>query len=125
MHPSGEHMASYATDRRHCFCLSPGLPRLCELCLDDCSNIPKVWLLTSCSSLNGYMWLLMIHQCSGVIGFMLCSTEGPAVDFQHPVYHIDQDEISIKSMGPLKFYNSEVINPPEALYSEHTFLSVT
>lgn len=55
---------------------------------------------------------------------MLCSTEGPAVDFQHPVYHIDQDEISIKSKGSLKFYNSEVINPPpEPLFSESSFLS--
>jgi hypothetical protein len=40
---------------------------------------------------------------------MLCSTEGPAVDFRHPVFNIDEDEYSNKSKGPLKFYNSEVI----------------
>lgn len=43
---------------------------------------------------------------SGVIGFMLCSTEGPAVDFKHPVNPIDAND-SQKSR-PLKFYNSEV-----------------
>lgn len=42
--------------------------------------------------------------CSGVIGFMLCSTEGPDVDFKHPVNPIDDS----KSSGPLKFYNAEV-----------------
>lgn len=50
----------------------------------------------------------MVCEFSGVIGFMLCSTEGTPVDFQHPVYHIDEDEDSNKSFGPLKFYNSEV-----------------
>jgi spermidine synthase len=39
---------------------------------------------------------------------MLCSTEGPAVDFQHPVFNIEEDEHSTKAKGPLKFYNSEV-----------------
>nr|VDD56630.1 unnamed protein product [Brassica oleracea] len=42
--------------------------------------------------------------CSGVIGFMLCSTEGPDVDFKHPVNPIDDS----KSSGPLKFYNAEI-----------------
>jgi hypothetical protein len=45
---------------------------------------------------------------SGVIGFMLCSTDGPSVDFQRPVFNIEEDEYSTKSKGPLKFYNSEV-----------------
>ncbi|CAN6896643.1 unnamed protein product [Brassica oleracea] len=40
----------------------------------------------------------------GVIGFMLCSTEGPDVDFKHPVNPIDDS----KSSGPLKFYNAEI-----------------
>jgi spermidine synthase len=39
---------------------------------------------------------------------MLCSTEGPTVDFKHPVFNIEEDEYSTKSKGPLKFYNSEV-----------------
>ncbi|KAL0699936.1 hypothetical protein Bca4012_056058 [Brassica carinata] len=42
----------------------------------------------------------------GVIGFMLCSTEGPHVDFNVPVNPIDDS--SNKSNGPLKFYNAEI-----------------
>uniref|UniRef100_A0A0D3D725 spermidine synthase n=1 Tax=Brassica oleracea var. oleracea TaxID=109376 RepID=A0A0D3D725_BRAOL len=42
----------------------------------------------------------------GVIGFMLCSTEGPHVDFKVPVNPLDDS--SSKSNGPLKFYNAEV-----------------
>ncbi|OVA03733.1 Spermidine/spermine synthases family [Macleaya cordata] len=40
------------------------------------------------------MFINVIHQssCSGVIGFMLCSTEGPPVDFKHPVNPIDEDD---------------------------------
>lgn len=44
---------------------------------------------------------------SGMIGFMLCSTEGPSVDFKHPVNPIDEDD-SQQSARPLKFYNREV-----------------
>jgi len=43
-----------------------------------------------------------------VIGFMLCSTEGPAVDFKHPVNPIDKIESEGNAKWPLKFYNSEV-----------------
>ncbi|CAN6887470.1 unnamed protein product [Brassica oleracea] len=45
-------------------------------------------------------------QSHGVIGFMLCSTEGPDVDFKNPVNPIDDS--SSKSNGPLKFYNAEI-----------------
>ncbi|KAL0408616.1 UNVERIFIED_CONTAM: Spermidine synthase 1 [Sesamum radiatum] len=45
---------------------------------------------------------------SGVIGFMLCTTEGPPVDFKHPINPIDADDSHIKTKGPLKFYNSEM-----------------
>ncbi|KAG8383160.1 hypothetical protein BUALT_Bualt05G0155700 [Buddleja alternifolia] len=45
---------------------------------------------------------------SGVIGFMLCSTEGPAVDFKHPINPIDADDSHVKTNGPLRFYNSEI-----------------
>ena len=42
---------------------------------------------------------------------MLCSTEGPEVDFKNPVNAIDSNdnESKCKSVGPLKFYNKEVI----------------
>ncbi|KAL8550482.1 hypothetical protein ACS0TY_009054 [Phlomoides rotata] len=42
---------------------------------------------------------------SGVIGFMLCSTEGPPVDFKRPVNPIDDSHLK-----PLKFYNTEVLH---------------
>ncbi|KAL9687494.1 hypothetical protein QQ045_031897 [Rhodiola kirilowii] len=38
---------------------------------------------------------------------MLCSTEGPAVDFKHPVNPIDAIE-GAQSKIPLKFYNAEI-----------------
>nr|CAD1831720.1 unnamed protein product [Ananas comosus var. bracteatus] len=55
-----------------------------------------------------YAWTTVPTYPSGVIGFMLCSTEGPSVDFQHPVYKIEENDESNKSKGPLKFYNSEI-----------------
>jgi len=53
-----------------------------------------------------YAWTTVPTYPSGVIGFMLCSTEGPSVDFRHPVCRIDEN--SEKSKGPLKFYNREI-----------------
>ena len=52
---------------------------------------------------------------SGMIGFMLCSTEGPTVDFKNPVYSIDEDDK--QSTRPLKFYNSEVCCSNHDLFS--------
>ncbi|CAL9766283.1 unnamed protein product [Musa acuminata subsp. burmannicoides] len=85
-----------------------------------CTQAESIWLhmqliegiLSACrqvfkGSVN-YAWTTVPTYPSGVIGFMLCSTEGPPVDFQHPVCHIDEDEVSKKSKGPLKFYNSEI-----------------
>ncbi|XP_064948075.1 spermidine synthase 1-like isoform X1 [Musa acuminata AAA Group] len=85
-----------------------------------CTQAESIWLhmqliegiLSACrqvfkGSVN-YAWTTVPTYPSGVIGFMLCSTEGPPVDFQHPVNHIDEDEVSKKSKGPLKFYNSEI-----------------
>ncbi|XP_013598942.1 PREDICTED: spermidine synthase 1-like isoform X1 [Brassica oleracea var. oleracea] len=53
-----------------------------------------------------YAWTSVPTYPSGVIGFMLCSTEGPHVDFKNPVNPIDDS--SSKSNGPLKFYNAEI-----------------
>eukprot|EP00245_Coleochaete_scutata_P006422 TRINITY_DN20856_c0_g1_i1.p1 TRINITY_DN20856_c0_g1~~TRINITY_DN20856_c0_g1_i1.p1 ORF type:complete len:350 (-),score=88.22 TRINITY_DN20856_c0_g1_i1:501-1550(-) len=46
---------------------------------------------------------------SGNIGFMLCSTEGPAVDFRKPCREIPppSDDAAIK-LPPLRYYNPEV-----------------
>lgn len=49
-----------------------------------------------------------ISASSGIIGFMLCSTEGPAVDFKHPVNPLNPDNYGVAKV-PLKFYNSEVL----------------
>ncbi|KAF3796224.1 Spermidine synthase [Nymphaea thermarum] len=53
-----------------------------------------------------YAWTTVPTYPSGVIGFMLCSTEGPAVDFRHPANPIDAQESQCDR--PLKFYNSEI-----------------
>ncbi|KAH9627190.1 hypothetical protein KSS87_020736 [Heliosperma pusillum] len=45
---------------------------------------------------------------SGVIGFMLCSTSGPEVDFKNPVNPIDNTKDHGNAKQPLKFYNSEI-----------------
>ncbi|EOY20673.1 hypothetical protein QUC31_006975 [Theobroma cacao] len=55
-----------------------------------------------------YAWTVVPTYPSGVIGFLLCSTEGPYVDFKKPVNPIDPDQISGVARGPLQFYNSEV-----------------
>ncbi|KAJ8569815.1 hypothetical protein K7X08_006392 [Anisodus acutangulus] len=54
-----------------------------------------------------YAWTTVPTYPSGMIGFMLCSTEGPAVDFKNPINPID-DESEPKTLAPLKFYNSEI-----------------
>lgn len=46
--------------------------------------------------------------CSGVIGFVLCSTEGPPVDFVNPINPIEKLEGALEHKRELKYYNSEV-----------------
>jgi spermidine synthase len=85
-----------------------------------CTQAESIWLhmhiiediVVNCrqifkGSVN-YAWTTVPTYPSGVIGFMLCSTEGPKVDFKHPVNPIDDQENDDKSRGPLKFYNSEI-----------------
>ncbi|KAK9074690.1 hypothetical protein SSX86_003008 [Deinandra increscens subsp. villosa] len=54
-----------------------------------------------------YAWTTVPTYPSGVIGFMLCSTGGPEVDFKNPINPIDEKEDHNKSMVPLKFHNRE------------------
>ncbi|XP_004300891.1 PREDICTED: spermidine synthase 2-like [Fragaria vesca subsp. vesca] len=54
-----------------------------------------------------YAWTTVPAYSSGIIGFMLCSTEGPAVDFKHPVNPLNPDNYGVAKV-PLKFYNSEM-----------------
>ncbi|KAL9227438.1 hypothetical protein vseg_003126 [Gypsophila vaccaria] len=55
-----------------------------------------------------YAWTTVPTYQSGVIGYMLCSTEGPPVDFKHPINPLDENECSGVANTPLKFYNSEM-----------------
>ncbi|KAL9325224.1 hypothetical protein ACSQ67_005869 [Phaseolus vulgaris] len=84
-----------------------------------CTQAESIWLhmdiiediVSNCrhifkGSVN-YAWTTVPTYPSGMIGFMLCSTEGPPVDFKHPVNPIDENECQ-KSARPLKFYNSEI-----------------
>ncbi|KAF7123957.1 hypothetical protein RHSIM_Rhsim12G0047600 [Rhododendron simsii] len=85
-----------------------------------CTQAESIWLhmhiiediVANCrqifkGSVN-YAWTSVPTYPSGVIGFMLCSTEGPPVDFKHPVNPIEGDDSHCKSNGPLKFYNKEM-----------------
>lgn len=85
-----------------------------------CTQAESIWLhmhiiediVANCrhifkGSVN-YAWTTVPTYPSGVIGFMLCSTEGPAVDFKHPVNPIDKIENEGNAKWPLKFYNSEI-----------------
>jgi len=66
------------------------------------------------------MSYFLLYEFSGVIGFMLCSTEGAPVDFRHPINPLDENENSGIANTPLKFYNSEV----RILFSSNPFCSV-
>ncbi|KAL2546917.1 spermidine synthase 1 [Forsythia ovata] len=85
-----------------------------------CTQAESIWLhmhiiediVANCrqifkGSVN-YAWTSVPTYPSGVIGFMLCATEGPSVDFKHPINPIDADDSHVKTKGPLKFYNSEI-----------------
>ncbi|KAG5001711.1 hypothetical protein JHK87_022783 [Glycine soja] len=101
-----------------------------------CTQAESIWLhmdiiediVANCrqifkGSVN-YAWTTVPTYPSGMIGFMLCSTEGPPVDFKHPVNPIDENE-SQKSVRPLKFYNSEVCFPNHLLFEIlHSSLSL-
>lgn len=55
-----------------------------------------------------YAWASVPTYPSGVIGFILCSTEGPSVDFKHPVNPIEKLEGALQHQRELRFYNSEM-----------------
>ncbi|TKY58630.1 Spermidine synthase 2 [Spatholobus suberectus] len=86
-----------------------------------CTQAESIWLhmniiedivANCCQIFKGsvnYAWTTVPTYPSGMIGFMLCSTEGPPVDFKHPVNPIDENECQ-KSVRPLKFYNSEQLS---------------
>ncbi|THF94588.1 hypothetical protein TEA_013019 [Camellia sinensis var. sinensis] len=64
-----------------------------------------------------YAWANVPTYPSGVIGFVICSTEGPPVDFMHPINPIENVEGALKYRRELKFYNSEIHTAAFALPS--------
>ncbi|KAK9914503.1 hypothetical protein M0R45_038278 [Rubus argutus] len=62
-----------------------------------------------------YAWASVPTYPSGVIGFLLCSTEGPPVDFKNPVNSIEKLEGAVKHKRELRFYNSEMHSAAFAL----------
>ncbi|KGN49872.1 spermine synthase [Cucumis sativus] len=64
-----------------------------------------------------YAWASVPTYPSGVIGFLLCSTEGPPVDFKNPINPIEKLEGAVKHKKDLKFYNSEMHSAAFALPS--------
>ncbi|KAI3873674.1 hypothetical protein MKX03_021059 [Papaver bracteatum] len=83
-----------------------------------CTQAESIWLhmhiigdiVSNCrqifkGSVN-YAWTSVPSYPSGVIGFMLSSTGGPAVDFKCPVNPIEDNDDNEKA--PLKFYNKEI-----------------
>ncbi|KAH7565684.1 hypothetical protein JRO89_XS09G0246500 [Xanthoceras sorbifolium] len=51
----------------------------------------------------------------GVIGFLICSREGPPVDFINPINPIEKLEGAVKHKRELRFYNSEIHSAAFAL----------
>ena len=68
--------------------------------------------LNSYFSSNHISWSRLTHEvilyCSGVIGFVLCSTEGPDVDFKNPINPIEKLDGAMTYIREMKFYNSDV-----------------
>ncbi|KAI8564991.1 hypothetical protein RHMOL_Rhmol03G0225600 [Rhododendron molle] len=64
-----------------------------------------------------YAWTSVPTYPSGVIGFLVCSTEGPPVDFIHPINPIEEIEGALKHRRELRFYNSEIHTAAFALPS--------
>ncbi|KHG23916.1 Spermine synthase -like protein [Gossypium arboreum] len=55
-----------------------------------------------------YAWASVPTYPSGVIGFLICSTEGPAVDFLNPINPIEKLEGAHQHKKELRYYNSEM-----------------
>ncbi|XP_024978809.1 spermine synthase-like [Cynara cardunculus var. scolymus] len=62
-----------------------------------------------------YAWASIPTYPSGVIGFILCSTDGPAVDFKVPINPIEK--LKGAHRRELRFYNSEIHRAAFALPS--------
>ncbi|XP_013606576.1 PREDICTED: spermine synthase [Brassica oleracea var. oleracea] len=66
-----------------------------------------------------YAWSSVPTYPSGVIGFILCSTDGPAVDFKNPINPIEKLDGAMTYKREMKFYNSDM---HRAAFALPTFL---
>ncbi|XWS37962.1 hypothetical protein CRYUN_Cryun19dG0089800 [Craigia yunnanensis] len=64
-----------------------------------------------------YAWASVPTYPSGVIGFLICSTEGPPVDFVNPINPIEKLDGAYHHKRELRFYNSEMHRAAFALPS--------
>ncbi|KAJ6822480.1 spermine synthase-like isoform X1 [Iris pallida] len=64
-----------------------------------------------------YAWTSVPTYPSGVIGFLLCSTDGAPVDFLNPINPIEKLDEALKTQRELRFYNSELHKAALALPS--------
>ncbi|CAN8252740.1 unnamed protein product [Cochlearia groenlandica] len=66
-----------------------------------------------------YAWSSVPTYPSGAIGFVLCSTDGPDVDFKNPINPIEKLDGAMTHKTEMKFYNSEM---HRAAFALPTFL---
>ncbi|KAG0495187.1 hypothetical protein HPP92_006181 [Vanilla planifolia] len=86
--------------------------------VDSSDPIGHAFHLSRCiQGIRAYAWASVPTYPSGVIGFLLCSTDGPPVDFLNPVNPIEKQEEVEKPERELKFYNSEMHKAAFALPS--------
>ncbi|BFG20266.1 hypothetical protein CerSpe_065410 [Prunus speciosa] len=71
---------------------------------DTIANCRKIFKV----SVN-YAWTTIPAYASGIIGFMLCATEGPPVHFKHPINPLNPENHGV-AKGPPKFYNAQMHN---------------
>lgn len=98
------------------------LRRIRRLCLDHCPVVLQVGVLHTPVPISVFGSVsVSIHESqtriadrtrapcflSGVVGFMLCSTKGPKVDFKNPINPLDPNSLGV-AKRPAMFYNSEV-----------------
>ncbi|KAK1320626.1 Spermine synthase [Acorus calamus] len=64
-----------------------------------------------------YAWTSVPTYPSGAIGFLLCSTKGPPVNFLSPTNPIEKQKEALRHGGELRFYNSGIHRAAFALPS--------
>ncbi|OWM90485.1 hypothetical protein CDL15_Pgr014788 [Punica granatum] len=70
-------------------------------------------IILKCQNIFGgsvnYAWTTVpsYNKYNGTMGFLLCSTKGPKVDFKNPINPLNPNHFGVAE-GPSKFYNSEI-----------------